>query len=129
MSAPAPVANESKDWSRQPVGITFWWVLPIVTAISTNFLTLSLAAAALVWAVAFAWMGTGCLLNARRCSRLHCLVAGPVFWLGAIAAGLVAPGLLPGTHALNSVIWGTVVLAILSNVPEKILGREYARHG
>ena len=126
MTAPDVAANQSKDWSRQPGGIVSWWVLPTVVGVSTGFLGLSLAATAFVWAGAFAWMGTGCLLNARRCHRLHCFISGPVLWLGAVATALLGFGVMPGTHALNYVIWSTVLLASLSFAPERFWGR-YAR--
>ena len=105
----------------------FWWGLPILIGLSTNILPVPVAGAALIWAGAFAWMGTGCLLNARRCSRLHCFFSGPVLWLGAIGAGLVSAGAISGAHALNNVVSITTVLALLSFVPELVWGT-YARH-
>jgi hypothetical protein len=30
-----------------------------------------------IWVVALAWMGGACLLNARRCGRVHCRYTGP----------------------------------------------------
>jgi len=104
----------------------FWWVLPILIGASTYVLNLSFAADAFIWAGAFAWMGTGCLLNARRCARLHCFISGPALWLGAIAAALVGSGIISGPHALSNVVSITIVLAMLSCVPEMIWGR-YAR--
>lgn len=117
--------NETMDWVRQPFGLVFWWGLPILIGVSMSSLGLRLATAAFVWAGAFAWMGTGCLLNARRCARLHCFISGPVLWLGAIAAALVGGGIIPGAHALNIVVSLTAVLALLSFVPEMIW-RKYA---
>ncbi|HEY2444712.1 MAG TPA: hypothetical protein VGI20_03130 [Rhizomicrobium sp.] len=120
--------NTTKDWARRPASLAFWWVLPIVVGASASVLGLSLAAAAFTWAGAFAWMGTGCLLNAWRCTRLHCFVSGPVLWLGAIAAALVGSGAISGVHALNNVVSITAVLAMLSCIPEMIWGR-YTRRG
>ena len=37
--APAQSA-QSKDWLRRPVGIIFWWGIPIALGVSTNFLAL-----------------------------------------------------------------------------------------
>ena len=69
----------------------------------------------------------GCLLNARRCSRLHCFFSGPVLWLGAIAAALVGAGVIPGAQALNGVVLATAILFVLSYVPEAIWGKYAAR--
>jgi hypothetical protein len=113
----------SKDWLRQPMGMMFWWGIPIALGMSTNFLHLSLTQTALTWAGAFAWMGTGCALNALRCGRRHCFFSGPVLWLGAVAAVLAGFGVISGPHMLNDVINATVVLVILSYVPEWIRGR------
>jgi hypothetical protein len=53
---------------------------------------------AIIWIIALAWMGTACMLNARRCGRTHCRFTGPYYLamiipvlglgLGIIAAGL-----------------------------------------
>ena len=116
------MTDKSRDWSRQPLGIIFWWGAPIALGISTNFLGLSLAWTAFIWALAFAWMGTGCVLNALRCARLHCFISGPVLWLGAVATVLVGAGVLSGPHALSDAVNFTVLLALLSFVPEWVLG-------
>lgn len=114
--------GKSRDWSRQPLGIAFWWGMPIALGVSTNFLGLSPHCTAFTWAVAFAWMGTGCILNALRCARLHCFISGPVLWLGAIAAALTGSGILSGQHAVGDVVNITSVLAVLSFLPERVFG-------
>jgi hypothetical protein len=121
MGVPA-TPGRMRDWSRQPLGIIFWWGVPIAAGVSTNFLGLSLTLTALIWAVAFAWMGTGCILNALRCARLHCFISGPVLWLGAVAAALAGIGVLSGRNALSYVINITAGLAVLSFVSEWIWG-------
>ena len=112
-----------RDWLRQPVGIIFWWVLPIGLGVSTNFWHLPLARTALIWAVALAWMGTGCALNALRCGRRHCFISGPALWLGAIAAGLVGLGVLSGGNSLGEAVNGALALAALSFLSEWFWGR------
>ena len=113
----------SRDWLRQPIGIIFWWVLPIGLGVSTNFWHLPLARTALIWAVALAWMGTGCALNALRCGRRHCFISGPALWLGAIAAGLVGLGVISGQNALGEAVNGALALAALSFLSEWFWGR------
>ena len=123
MTATETPASRSKDWSHRPVSWLVWWGLPLALAVSTNILRLALAETAFALSVAFAWAGTGCLLTARRCRRLHCYFMGPSLWLGAVAAALVGADAIAGAQALNIVVWGTVALAVLSKVPEAIWGR------
>jgi hypothetical protein len=117
----------SKDWLRQPMGVMFLWGIPIALGVSTNFLDLSLTQTAATWAGAFAWMGTGCALNALRCGRRHCYISGPVLWFGGIAAGLVALGIISSRNALGEVVNGTIALAALPLLSECIWGAYAAR--
>lgn len=110
-----------KDWARRPVTIIAWWELPIAIGLSSDLLHLPFRAGAGVCAVAFAWMATGCLLNARRCHRVHCYISGPVLLAGAAMAGLVAAGVLDlGPRAFANVVSAILVLALLSFVPEMV---------
>jgi len=52
------------------------------------------SARAALWTPSFLVMGVACLINARRCGRLHCHVTGPVFVLASIATVLDAGGVL-----------------------------------
>lgn len=113
---------KTRDWVRRPVQSIFWWVIPLALGMSTNFWQQPLARTALVWAVALAWMGTGCTLNALRCRRRHCFIAAPALLLGAIAAGLVALGVLPGGNALGEAVNGALAVAALSFLSECLWG-------
>ena len=85
---------------------------------SADLLTSSLIVVAMVWVAAFVWMGIGCLIKARRCHRLHCYISGPVLLFGAVVVDLIGFGAIDlGPHALNNVVSGTLVLALLSFVP------------
>jgi len=119
----APVGTaKSRDWLRQPIGIIFWWALPIALGISTNFWHPPLAQTGLIWTLALAWMGTGCALNALRCGRRHCFISAPVLWLGAIAAGLVGFGVISSPNALGEAVNGALALAALSFLSEWFWG-------
>jgi hypothetical protein len=97
----------------------FWWCLPLGVGFAANFLALPVRSTAIIWVILFVWMGTGCILNARRCHRLHCYISGPTFLLGAVVLGLLAAGLLGfGPHALNNIVGATLIVALLSFVPE-----------
>ena len=39
-----------------------------------------------LWTLSLGFMGTLCLLNASRCSRIHCYFTGPFFILGAVTS-------------------------------------------
>ena len=60
----------------------------------------------------------GCVVNVKRCGRLHCYVTGPIFLLAAVyvmlAEGNIAP-LRPNLFAL--VILGVAVLACFAELP------------
>ncbi len=47
-----------------------------------------------MWIPSFFIMGVGCLINARRCGRLHCHGTGPLFLLASLATILDTVGVL-----------------------------------
>ncbi|HEX3398626.1 MAG TPA: hypothetical protein VHS76_18110 [Steroidobacteraceae bacterium] len=123
MNRPAH-GSEKIDWARRPITALVWWCLPIALAVAVGAAVPSLHVAAAVWAAALLWMGVGCLLNARRCHRLHCYFSGPVLLLGAVAVGLIGfDAVSLGPHAFNNAISFTLLLALLSFVPEMFWGK------
>jgi hypothetical protein len=99
--------------------------LPLGVGFAANYLALPARGIAAIWILLFVWMGTGCILNARRCHRLHCYISGPAFLLGAAALGLLAAGVFEfGPHAPNNIVGVTLVAALLSFVPE--IWKKYA---
>jgi hypothetical protein len=64
-----------------------------------------------IWIPAFAVMGLSCLVNARRCGRLHCHATGPLFLLAALLTALAAVGveLLRWQAVLALAALGTVL--------------------
>jgi len=119
------VDETGNDWVRRP-GMGFvWWCLPLGVGVAANYFASSPRAIALVWMVSFSWMGTGCILNARRCHRLHCFISGPAFFLGAAALALFTSGIaLLGPHSLDNIVGITLTVALLSFVPE-LIWRKY----
>ena len=115
------VDNAGTDWVRRP-GMGFvWWCLPLGVGVAANYFVSTPRSVALVWMASFVWMGTGCILNAHRCHRLHCYISGPAFFLGALALVLLASGIaLLGPRSLNSIVGITLIVALLSFVPEMI---------
>lgn len=115
-------SNETEnDWGRRP-GMGFvLWCLPLGVGVAANLIALLARSIAIVWVVMFVWMGTGCILNARRCYRLHFYISGPAFFLGAVALALFAMGITPlGEHSLNNIVGITLCAVLWSFVPEMI---------
>jgi hypothetical protein len=120
-SAPAASRN---DWASQPWTVILWWGLPIAVGVSANRLHLPFHVDAGICAGSLAWMATGCLLNARRCHRVHCYISGPVLLLGAIFAGVVALGATDlGPRVFGNTVSAILILAVLSFVPEMVWKR------
>jgi hypothetical protein len=118
--------REHNDLVRQPVSFAFWWGLPIAIGLAASYLRLPFRIGAGLCAVLFLWMATGCLLNAMRCHRLHCYISGPVFLLGAIFAAGTALGIVAvGPDIFGNAVGATLILALLSFVPE-IIWKRYA---
>jgi len=109
------------DWVNRPGMGIVWWCLPLAVGVAASYLASSPLTTVLVWIVSFVWMATGCILNARRCHRLHCYISGPAFFLGAAALGLFAAGIaFARPHSLNNIVGITLTVALLSFVPEII---------
>ena len=72
--------------SKNPLDLTasraawFFWYGPVAVILAGSFWT---AGRNWLWAGAFCVMGIGCLINARRCHRLHCYFTGPLFLAAA----------------------------------------------
>jgi hypothetical protein len=76
----------SRDWLRTPrTSLLAWWIPE--AAILTGLLV-PVTGPAAIWIIALFWMGTACILNARRCGRTHCRYTGP-YYLAMIAPVLV----------------------------------------
>lgn len=122
----AEAAESPGDWLADPRVRRWAFTAPQVAFLVGFFLPTALRA--VVWPVALLVIGTACVLNARRCGRLHCYFTGPFFLLAAVvlvAYGLdVIPDIPGGWVALGL---GIVAIAtVLNVVPERRWGR-YSR--
>jgi len=119
-------APGSRDLSCGGAGILLW-VLPIIVLGITA--GLGGLYAALSWPPLLAFMGGACLINARRCGRLHCYFTGPYFLLLALISLLYALGILPlgarGWQWLTSAL--LIGTCMLMCVPEWLFGRYLPR--
>ncbi len=127
MSSNGREEGRQADRAGRPVSFLIGWGIPLLAVLATSFLAIPMWVITLVWVAGFAWMGIGCVLNARRCGRRHCFYSGPVLLLGAIAVALVGSEVVSlGPHGFVIVVWSTFALVLLTFVPEWI-GGKYVR--
>jgi hypothetical protein len=102
----AKIAEQrSNDWlSRTHLNLLAWWV-PKVAIIVTLFVAVPFRA--MVWTVALLWMGTACVLNARRCGRTHCRFTGPYY------LAMILPVLVLGFDQISASIYAWLALGLL----------------
>ena len=68
-------AQASNDWvGNARTSLLAWW-LPHTLVVAGLFA--GVPARTAVWLAALVWMGTACILNARRSGRTHCRFTGP----------------------------------------------------
>lgn len=99
------------------------WGLPMLAMAGAIFLTHP--AKTLIWVAALLWMGSACLVNARRCKRTYCYYTGPFFLIMTI------PVLLHGFQVFSfgheGWKWLGLVIGVggggLWCVSEKLLGK------
>ena|SRR5437868_2013096 len=87
--------QNSRDWLRSPrTNLLAWWTPQ--AAILAGLLV-PVPVRSVMWIVALIWMGTACILNARRCGRTHCRYTGPYYLamivpVLALASGIISAG-------------------------------------
>ncbi|KMP12587.1 hypothetical protein UZ36_00570 [Candidatus Nitromaritima sp. SCGC AAA799-C22] len=74
------------DWITKPGEFFIAWGLPIFALVLSVAVFEGLKE--VVWPVSLAWMGIGCLMNAKRCHRRHCFYTGPFFLVLALVSFL-----------------------------------------
>ena len=86
-------AKPTADWlGSVPTKVLAWW-LPICAMLAGLFL--ATPARMVIWIVALAWMGTACILNARRCGRTHCRFTGPYYLAMILPVLAFGEGIVP----------------------------------
>jgi hypothetical protein len=78
-------------------------------------LLVDVPARTVIWTAALLWIGTACLLNARRCGRTHCRFTGP-FYLA-----MIIPVLALGTGVVSLGLPGWIALGVFIIVGSKII--------
>jgi len=95
------------------------WYLPLAVFIVGTFWQ---KGRVWLWTPTLLVAGISCVINAKRCGRLHCHFTGPLYLLGALTALLSGLGVvaMPCIWILVGIVGGSV----LAFVPEWI-GRKY----
>ena len=75
-------AYRRKDLARGRSLLMLWGV-PVAVLVATLRLNqagvIPLTVAAALWSASTLWIAAGCLVNARRCGRVHCIIVGTLF--------------------------------------------------
>src|SRR5438876_11469340 len=99
--------QRSRDWLRSPrTNLLAWWI-PQAAILAGLFVPVPVRS--VIWIIALTWMGTACILNARRCGRTHCRYTGP-YYLAMIAPVLV---LASGVISVDFYAWLSLAVLIL----------------
>jgi hypothetical protein len=99
------IVHSSRDWLRSPhTSLLAWWI-PQAAILAGLFAPVAVRTA--IWIIALSWMGTACVLNAKRCGRTHCRFTGPYYL--AMIIPVLALGL--GVTSLGLSAW--VVLGVV----------------
>lgn len=119
LSEDSRVIAARTDWARGLRGCLTWGIPAALLIVSpVQYLVV-------VWPTVLTFMGVACLLNARRCGRIHCYFTGPFFLLLALVGLLYGLDLVPLGARGWSMLSIALVLgsAVFFYVPERLLGR------
>src|SRR5258708_5944012 len=103
----------SKDWLDSTRTHALAWWIPQGAIVAALLIPVPMRAA--VWIVALVWMGTACMLNARRCGRTHCRYTGPYY------LAMIVPVIVLASSAVSVGFYGWLVLGVLILAGSKII--------
>ena len=99
------IVHSSRDWLRSPrTSLLAWWI-PQAAILAGLFAPVAVRTA--VWIIALIWMGTACVLNAKRCGRTHCRFTGPYY------LAMIIPVLALGLGVISLGLSAWVVLGVV----------------
>jgi hypothetical protein len=105
--------QSSRDWLGSTRSSLLAWWIPLAGILAGLFVPTPLRAA--IWTIALIWMGTACVLNARRCGRTHCRYTGPYY------LAMIAPVLMLGSGVVSAGIFGWIVLGVIIVAGSKLI--------
>ena len=111
-------------WSYLPA-----WLVPKVAIVATAFASVPVRTG--VWIAALIWMGLACILNARRCGRVHCRYTGPYYLALTVPVLLGGLGKLPPGATTWFILGGLSVFGglLIAWATEAAWGRYEKRKG
>lgn len=124
MSLKKKVQVKRRDWVSSPSAYLVAWGIPSAVLVVGLFLPPTARTSA--WSTALIWMGIACILNALRCSRLHCYLTGPFFLL--MAGATILHGFDIISLGPDGWIWLGLTLVVVGAgllwyLPERIWGK------
>jgi hypothetical protein len=95
------VVQSSHDWLRSPLTSLLAWWIPQAAIFVGLFAPINVRTA--IWIIALSWMGTACILNAKRCGRTHCRYTSPYYLamivpVVVLGSGFVSAGIKLGWY-------------------------------
>src|SRR5947208_5064885 len=103
----------SLDWLGGFYTSTLAWWMPTAAILAGLFFPVSVRA--VIWIISLIWMGTACILNARRCNRTHCRYTGPYY------LAMIVPVLALGSDAVSVSFYGWLALACVILLGSKLI--------
>jgi hypothetical protein len=99
------IVHSSRDWLRSThTSLLAWWI-PQAAIFAGLFAPVPVRTP--VWIIAVIWMGTACILNAKRCGRTHCRFTGPYY------LAMIIPVLALGLGGISGSLSAWVVLGVV----------------
>ena len=81
------------DSLKRVRSFVLYWGIPIAAIVVAIWLDQPVKT--WVWVTGLSWMGTACILNARKCGRTHCYYTGPFFLIMILPVYLHGSGVVP----------------------------------
>jgi len=103
----------SRDWLRSPRTSALAWWLPQGAIVLGLLIPVPIRTS--IWIVALIWMGTACILNAKRCGRTHCRYTGPYY------LAMIVPVLALGSGILHADFLEWAALAVVTLLGAKVI--------
>ena len=123
-------ACRAEDISRGRQSFLFWGVpigIDVLVSIVQNLGWLSLTIAGILWTMATAWMGLSCVINARRCSRVHCAIAGALLLPLSVVGAANVLGLISIGWDIFGIYWGAFWVIVAVAFITEFLWKPYYR--